>query len=196
MPKVSLTTFVDFATAVGSTRLTKVRRAKSSYGEDYAPQKDFYKALREAIEDTFETGWSSADLKKKLSNISDPKKQKNYEACRKGINKWAGNKTFVSHPKKGDSWKSGELTVKVNPELDLSINGSRHLVKLYFKGEALSKPRIDVILHLLGNGAGAATPAVLDVRRSKLYVPTVTRPGLGALLKAEAAAFSSLWQSV
>jgi len=173
-----------------------VRRAKAEYGQDYSPQRDFYKALREAIEESFEAGWSSSELKKKLAKVTDPKKRKNYEACRKGLTKWAGSKSFISHPKQRASWKSGDLTVKVNPELDLSINGTRHLIKLYFKGEALSKARIDVILELLESGANRPTPAVLDVRRSKLYIPTVERPGLGALLQAEAAAFSSLWQSV
>jgi hypothetical protein len=196
MPKISLTTFVDFTASAGSTRLTKVRRAKAEYGEDYSPQKDFYKALREAIEESFEEGWGAAELKKKLSKVPDPKKQKNYEACRKGLTKWAGRQAFIFHPKQRASWKSGELTVKVNPELDLSINGTRHRIKLYFKGEALSKSRVDVILHLLGSGPAKATPAVLDVRRSKLYTPTVERPGLDALVKAEAAAFNSLWQSI
>lgn len=196
MPKVSLTTFVDFATAAGSTRLTRVRRAKSEYGQDYAPQKDFYKGLREAIEETFEGGWDAAILKQKLAKVPDPKKQENYEACRKGLTKWAGSKGFIAHPKQRASWKSGELIVKLNPELDLSINGTHHLIKLYFKGEALSKARTDVILHLLESGAGKTTPGVLDVRRSKLYVPTIKRPGMGALLQAEAAAFTSLWQSV
>lgn len=196
MPKISLTTFVDFTTSAGSTRLTKVKRAKADYGQKYSPEKDFYKALREATEEVFEQGWSAADLKKILSRVPDPKKRKNYEACRKGLTKWAGNKAFVFHPKQRASWKSGELTVKVNPELDLSINGTRHRIKLYFKGEPLLKSRIDVSLHLLGSGTAKATPGVLDVRRSKLYVPTVERPGLGALLKAEAAAFNSLWQSI
>jgi hypothetical protein len=196
MPRISLTTFVDFTTSVGSTRLTKVRRAKAEYGQDYAPQKDFYKALREAIEESFDQGWSAAGLKKKLAQVQDPKKQKNYEVCRRGLTRWAGNKAFIFHPKQRASWKSGDLTVKVNPELDLSINGVRHRIKLYFKGEALSKSRIDVILHLLGSGTVKATPGVLDVRRSKLYIPTVDRPGLDALLKAEAAAFNSLWQSI
>jgi hypothetical protein len=196
MPKISLTTFVDFTTSAGSTRLTKVKRAKAEYGQDYSPQKDFYKALREAIEESFEEGWTASELKKRLAKVPDPKKRQNYESCRKGLTKWAGNKSFVVHPKQRASWKSGELTVKVNPELDLTINGTRHRIKLYFKGEAISKSRIDVILHLLGSANSKATPGVLDVRRSKLYVPTVERPGLGALLKAEAAAFSSLWQSI
>lgn len=195
MPKISLTTFVDFTTAVGSTRVTKVRRAKADYGQDYSPQRDFYKGLREGITETFAEGWTSDGLKARLADVSDPKKQKNYEACRKGLSRWAGGKEFVFHPPARSTWKSGDLTVKVNPELDLTIDGIRHRIKLYFKGEALSKARVDVILHLLGDGR-KATPAVLDVRRAKLYVPTVERPGLDALLKAEAAALTSLWKSI
>jgi len=197
MPKVSLTTFVDFATASGSARLTKVVQAKKSYASAYSPQRDYYKPLREAIEEVFESGWNAADLKKRLAAVSDPKKATNYELCRKGLTRWAGRKSFVSHEKPSASWRSGGLTVRVNPELDLDINGTRHLIKLYFKGDPLSKSRADVILHLIGSSKkGKNVPAVLDVRRAKLYVPTVSRPGMAALLQAEAAAFTALWEGV
>ena len=96
MPKISLTTFVDFTASAGSTRLTKVRRAKAEYGEDYSPQKDFYKALREAIEESFEEGWSAAELKKKLSKVPDPKKQKTTRLAEKASPNGRGDKHLYS----------------------------------------------------------------------------------------------------
>lgn len=197
MPKVSLTTFLDFTAASGSGRITQLRQAKKRYEQDYAPATDYYKYLREAIEECFEQGWSAKWLKTKLAALPDTRKAEKFEECRQGLTKWAGRKELVALPKSRASWKSGALTVRINPELHLDIGGQPYLIKLYFKGEKISKQRVDVALHLLKSKAGKeATAGILDLRRSKLYVPTVSKPGMGALLKAEAAAFSSLWDSI
>jgi hypothetical protein len=50
IPTVSLTTFVDFVAATGTTRITRVRSAKTYYEQGYAPERDFYKPLRDRIE--------------------------------------------------------------------------------------------------------------------------------------------------
>jgi hypothetical protein len=87
--------------------------------------------------------------------------------------------------------------VSVNPELHAKINGKPHLLKLYFKSDPLSKQNINIVLHLLQKKAPKGTSVgILDVRRSKLFTPTVSIPGMDAFLKAEAIAFSSLWASV
>jgi hypothetical protein len=197
MATVSLTTFLDFTAASGSARVTQLRQAKKRYEQDYAPAKDYYKYLREAIEENFEEGWDARRLKAKLALLPDTRKAEAFEECRTGLVKWAGRKEIVAEPKSRASWKSGALTVRINPELRLKIAGKPHLVKLYFKGEKISKQRVDVALYLLKSKAAKGTNAgILDLRRAKLYVPTVTKPGMAALLKAEAAAFSSLWEEL
>lgn len=197
MPTVSLTTFLDFTAASGSARVTQLRQAKRGYQQEYSPARDYYKFLREAIEECFEEGWSSKSLKCKLDELPDSRKADAFEACRKGLTKWVGRKQITSQEKARANWSSGGLTVRINPELRLDVAGDSHLIKLYFKGEKISKQRVDVALHLLRGKAGKGTTAgILDVRRSKLYVPTVTKPGMNALLKAEAAAFTSLWEEL
>jgi hypothetical protein len=197
MPTVSLTTFLDFTAASGSARVTQLRQAKKRYEQDYAPARDYYKYLREAIEECFEEGWDAKRLKAKLSLLPDTRKAEKFEECRRGLTKWAGRKELTAMPKSRASWKTGALTVRINPELNLGIGGKPHLIKLYFKGEKISKQRVDVALHLLKSKTAKGTTAgILDLRRSKLYVPTVTKPGMAALLKAEAAAFSSLWEEI
>jgi hypothetical protein len=87
--------------------------------------------------------------------------------------------------------------VNVNPELRAKIDGKRHVVKLYLKAVPLSKQKANVALHLLERYTlPRTTPGVLDVRRSKLYVPTIPVEGMDALLRTEAAAFTALWNSV
>ncbi len=189
-------TFVDFVAATGTARLTKIREAKRFYDEGYAPARDFYKPFRDRVQACFDSGWSSAELKKALADVDDPKKAENYEVCRKGLTRWVGRKTTTALTDVRGTWTSGRLNVSVNPELHLEINGSPHLIKLYLKGEQLSKQRANAALHLIGEIAGDSTPSVLDVRRAKLFVPTVPIPGMDALLNAEAVALATLWSSL
>ena len=129
--------------------------------------------------------------------MTDTKKIDNYEECRKGLSKWVGRKTITPLPALRGTWKSGDLEVSVNPELHADVNGAPHLIKLYFKAEPLSKQKAELILHLLGKRAPKGTTVgVLDVRRSKLFTPTVSIMGLDALLQSEALALVSLWNSV
>lgn len=197
MPTVSMTTFLDFTAATGSGRISELRQAKKRYAQDYAPAKDYYKFLREAIEECFEQGWRAKSLKATLATLPDSRKVEAFEECRQGLPKWVGRKEITALPKSRARWSSGGLTVRINPELHLNIGGAPHLIKLYFKGEKISKQRVDVALHLLNSKAAKGTTAgILDLRRSKLYVPTVAKPGMAALLKAEAAAFTSLWEEI
>lgn len=197
MPSVSLTTFLDFTAASGSARVTQLRQSKRRYAQEYAPARDYYKFLREAIEECFAEGWSAQALRTQLRALPDSRKAENFEECRKGLTKWVGRKELGPLPKSRASWTSEGVTVNINPELHLTVSGSPHMIKLYFKGEKISKQRVDVALHLLKSKVPSGTTAgILDVRRARLYVPTVTKPGMSALLAAEAAAFGSLWESL
>jgi len=97
-------------------------------------------------------------------------------------------------------WESGELSVNVNPELGLRINGVEHVIKLYFKKDEprkrLLEPTLRLIELTLPQGKGAATPGILDVRRRRLFTPTVEVPDIDALLVGEAAAFVAMWSQV
>jgi hypothetical protein len=197
MTAVSMTTFVDFVTASGTARLTRVRQAKAQYGCEYDPRADYYKPLRERLVQTLKDGWSAKALRQQLASVSDGKKQANYETCRRGFTAWAGRKQLSLGDARRGVWKSGGLAVAVNPELALEINGAPHIVKLYFKADPLSQQRANIVLELLREAVAAdVTPAVLDVRRGKLFTPTVTVPGIDAFLASEAAAFSTLWDQL
>jgi hypothetical protein len=93
------------------------------------------------------------------------------------------------------------VEVSVNPELGLEINGRRHLVKIYFKADPLSKYRVDIITHLMEvclrpQVRAATTMSVLDARRAKLFSPSVPVPGLDAALGGELAYVAALWGEV
>ena len=87
------------------------------------------------------------------------------------------------------------LPISVNPELGLDIEGSPHLVKLYFKEDLLSPRVADLAGRMMARVLGDeqdATMAVLDVRRKRLHRLT-PRPELDVLLDAEVAAFTAMW---
>jgi len=68
--ELSLTDFVDFVCKSGSTKLTKVKQIKNR--EDYSPATDFYKALREGIQDIHRKNGKKKELKIILEKVSDP----------------------------------------------------------------------------------------------------------------------------
>lgn len=197
MVNVSLTTFVDFAAATGTSRLTKVREAKRFYEQGYAPERDYYKPLRDRIVECFAKGWDKQKLVELLTDIDDSKKLANYEACRRGLTKWAGKKSFTPTTAKSTKWRSGDLVVGISPELWSRIDGEPFVIKLHFKGDPLSQQKANLVLHLMKKKLGDhGTVGVLDVRRSKLFVQTRSIPDLDALLTSEALAFTALWRAV
>ena len=91
----------------------------------------------------------------------------------------------------------------MNPELGLEIDGTPHLIKLYFKSDKLAKNRIDIITHLMSvvlsdqcPSPEETTMSVLDVRRAKLFSPTVPIQALDAILNAELAYVAHLWRAI
>jgi hypothetical protein len=196
MVSVSLTKFVDFVTATGTARLSKVREMKRQQST-YSPQTDYWKPLRDRIEKAFAEGWDSRKFKDSLAEVRDEKKLGNYEACRKGLTRWAGKKEIAALPGLKRKWSAGDLEVTVNPELHLAISGDPYLIKLYPKADPLTKQKVNVVLHLLQQHAPAnTTVGILDLRRGKLLIPTVAIDGLDGLLKAEAAALLTLWEAI
>jgi hypothetical protein len=197
MPVISLTDFVDFVVASGPPRLTKVRELKRR--GIYEPATDFWKRLREAIETLHREDREKPFLDEVRVGLTDRKKLAAYPPLITAYKRFLGRKhTRWFDPPRG-RWAHAELTVRVNPELGLDIDGNRHVVKLYFKKQPLSKRRVESILRLMektlkaGEGESFAV-AVLDVANAKLIRPTIPVPDLDILLQSEAAAFMEIWQ--
>lgn len=200
MPEISLTDFVDFVIKSGTPKLTKVRAIKNR--PDYEPAIDFWKQLREGLQAFHRTGGGDkAELDNIVSSLDNTRKIGRYSAAISGYKKFLGRKNIRWFRPPSDTWAFGDLAVKVNPELGLRIDGERHLVKLYFKDEAPTKNRLEVVSEMMRLVLSAKTApntkmAVLDVSKGKLYVQTIAIPQLGVLLEGEAAAFLRMWESV
>lgn len=199
MPRISMTDFVDIVSASGTPKATKVRNVKDR--PPYTPAFDFWRGAREAIIATHANADSKRELSAKLRSFQDPRKASNYEAALRGYKRWWGRKELSWFKPAGHVYSKHGIDVSVNPELGLEINGERHLVKLYFKAEALAKNRVDILTHLMKVKLGPASPectvmSVLDIRRARLISPTVPVAALTASLDAELAYVAALWESI
>jgi hypothetical protein len=201
VPQISMTTFLDYIAATGTTRLRRVIEAREHYGREYNPATDFYGPLRKRIVQVFEEGWDPKRLEELAGEVTDPKKQGHYAQCRKGLRKWAGaagKKQIVWKKPARAVWKSGDLEVNISPELWLDIEGEPYVIKLYFKSDKLSQHKVNLSLRLLQTTVGKhGAVGILDLQQGRLFTQTTEPPkGIDLLLESEAAGLSTLWNSL
>lgn len=196
MESISLSYFVDFVLTSGTGKLTSVKQLKQGKDERFT---DFYRPVREAIIDMHEKGLDSGVLDDLLASLVDPREKRIFPKVVSGYRKFLrqGKTTWFEPPMR--DYPLGPISVRVNPEVGLLIDGRPHAIKLYFRGDPLSPQRIMVVNQLLANALGSTWPgtvfSVLDVRRAKLY-PYRPRTEVVHLLRAEAASLSSLFAAI
>lgn len=196
--EITQTSFLDFCTATPRGKVGVVREVRTRYEQDYRDWRDAYRPVREGIKTLHRKGKERNELAKFVGNVH-PDVAKHIDACIMGYERWMGRKRFswVSSPRSA-RWKSGRLMVKVNPELKVFVNDELHVVKLYFKDRPLTKTLLDTQLHLLkANFSDEETRVgVLDVRQSKLIVPTTSPKDIELRLAGEAAHFLTIWEGL
>lgn len=197
MPAISLTKFVDFLVADGTTRLRRVQETKQQQDEDYSPATDYYKGSREGIVEFHRDNLRPAFLDG-VAARAHAKKTLHYSTIVKGYKAFLRKKQITSFDARKGEWSHGNLTVTINPELGLKIDGAPHLVKLYFKKTVLSQRRVEVVLRLMERSLASSRVRVgiLDARMGKLYTPRELPPELDAFLAGEAAAFVEMWNLI
>lgn len=199
--RLTLTDFIDYINRPGMTaKLAKVRELK--HRGPYTTTADFYRPIREAVIRTHASGrdkWSIRSFIARIAALGLDFRHRlpSYELLADAYIGWWGRKRLEWFE---PGWQIGDLqglSISVNPELGLDIEGTPHLVKLYFKEDLLSPRVADVAARMMARVLGdqapqGATMAVLDVRRKRLHRLT-PRPELDALLDAEVAAFTAMW---
>lgn len=200
MPQISLTDFVDFVIRSGPPKQTKVRQIKER--EQYHPAFDFWRQFREGVREFHRNGSTNkSELDEILSDLTDPRKIAKYPPALKAYKKFLGRKQFTWFLPPSERWICDELEVRVNPELGLVWDGREHIIKLYFKGEAMSKANFATILELMKlafpeeHGDGKVL-AVLDVSQGKLHTANEAPAGMRPLLQGEARSFVGIWDAI
>ena len=199
MTDVSLTDLVDYVSKAGTAKLTHARNLLNR--DEYSPEKDFYRRLRVGIQDYHKEGNTDKnELEQIVSSITDPKKTNSYRSCVTGYKKWLGRKKYHYFEPPHAHWNSSNVNVRVNPELGLNIDGTDHVIKLYFKSEPLKKASADLILALMGDALGlpenGRVYSVLDVQKKKIFSTQAPDMGLMPLVHGEAASLSTIWSGL
>lgn len=196
--KISMTSFLDFLVSEGPSRVSQVRRVKQQYEQAYSPASDYYKPVREAVVAMHRDGGDPSDLQGVVDRVH-PTRRDHYAACIDGYERWVRHRAVTALRPSGGDWQHDGLTVRVNPELHLVIDGLQYLVKTYWKATPVSKRLLDSALQLMHEtcrGHTDGTVAVLDVRRGKLHAFNGEKANMPVYLRAEATTFASLWDQV
>jgi hypothetical protein len=197
--EISLTDFIDFLVTVGKPRLTKVRNLKTRPA--YKPHFDHWKDMRDAIiafhgDATQEKG----PYFDRFLRLADESKKESYTPVVTNYKRFLAKKSFAHEDLLWSVWEHRQLRVRINPELHEMIDGRRHVGKLYFKAEPLSKNRVDLILLLmrlaLPAPQGPTMYLLYDARHNKVYATETPDITLTPLLDGEADSFITIWNSV
>lgn len=195
---LSLTDFLTIVSAGGTAKASKIRQVKKR--PSYQPAFDFYRDVREHIKDVHANGLPKKSLNNALVGLNK-KKVGHYTAVVHGYSKWWGRKNLAYFQAQKAQFVQAGVAVNVRPELGLSINGTPHLIKLYFKGTPLTSAKAAIIAHLMEQSLRPVAPnnavmAVLDVQHSKLVVNPASPSTLGASLVGELAYIAAIYPLV
>lgn len=200
MPKLSLTDFVEVVTRSGSAKITKIAQIK--HRPTYAPQADFYKAVRECIVEMHEKSLPKSHLSEMLAKLKDAKKITNYPGVAAGYTKWLGKRELVWFKPPHETFSDHGFEVSINPEVGLLIAGVPHIIKLYFKGESLTAGKVQIVAHLMEVSLrprcakSETRMSVLDIRSAKLFTPNVPVERLTTGLRGELAYIAAVWNDL
>ena len=200
-PRITLTDFIDIVVKSGTPKATAIKTIK--YRGDYAPEKDFYKLLREEIVDLHRRAADKKELRGLLSKVKDDKKRANYPPAIAGYSRWWARQQFEWFDPPSAALARAGVELSVSPELGLRIGGLPHILKLHLKGESLPQNRADIINHVLEVALSDIAPrdalmGVVDARRGKLLRPSGRTPRdiLDSLVEAELGYIATIWRSV
>ena len=193
MPEVPITTFIDFVSKPAAAKLKVVEEFKGKYD----PKEDFYKQIREGIVEMHQHDGEIKDLTaiaRATTNIKMP----HYRDVIDGYKRFVKGKDIKWFKPPTARWTHGDLTIRVNPELGLKIDGASYVIKLYFKESRLTKDGIAIITHLVR----AAMPStvdkghvlcLLDTRRARLHEASGLDKNSAFILEQEAKYWMSIW---
>ncbi len=197
---ISLNQFYPFVLADSMAKRSELMAIKRTQGL-YTPAVDYWRLLRLQIaaHHQFLPG-PGLDALATAVELAHPDRKDHYHTAVANYRRFIGRKKieWIDKPRRG-IWLADELRVRVNPELHVTINGEPHVIKLYLRADpkwALNQRTANPLAYLLSATHGhLGKPLVVDVMRGRSY--GLTRQGFDyeSMLRAQAAAFVSLWGS-
>lgn len=202
-PKIGLGTFVDYLSSSPSQRLSCVQRHRETYAKPYVPGGDFYGEFVRAVQRGRKLGNDEMNIAAAVARQQSPRRS-HYDEIGEAWLEWIaaeGRPEAVSVGR--TSWSLDVIEVGISPEIALRrTDGTVQVVKLWMKSPELTKEAANATLRLLTRHMPrlheGGQPAVLDVRRKRLHVPSkrALRRNYDDWLETEAVGFALLWQKV
>ncbi|MGE2728968.1 hypothetical protein ACQI4F_05800 [Mycolicibacterium vaccae] len=193
---ITLGGFVDFITANASRRVTAVCDVAEMQLSDYERSHDFYAGVRDAIT----LGVANSDDEERMRHAAEdcnPRRREHYEAVAHGWASWRRGKTLrvFSQPL---GWHEQGLAVRVSPKFTWHERRQSHMVWPYFKADELTGDATQAAVRIMEllYPPSFGRPAVLDVRRGRLYHRRGRSKNIDAWLAGEASAFLTILASI
>jgi hypothetical protein len=208
---VSLTSFLDFTTSVGSRRARIPADLRSMYEDPNRHPWDYYGDMVTAVVD----GFTHDDLAVRTQAAVEAARARagdrrwrgqvqHFEALAAGalaLRRRVGRVTVT--PAGSGRWQHGELAVRVSPQLGvIRRDGREEAWLLHLKDRPLTQAGADVALlvmaDVLRDLGSHATPRLVDLRAGRGFTLARSRPleALYAYTRSEADSFSRPWSSV
>lgn len=196
--KIGQSDLLNFAMASGIAQQTIVRSIK--YRSDYDPRTDYWKPLRDCIKKMHRADEPMTVLDDLCRHVP-AKKQANYERAVKVYKRFLNGKDLEWFKPIRRDWQHGDLQVRINPELGLMINGTPHIIKLYFSDEKLTKDKAAGIIQLMETTLQSYHPqdtvySILDVPRNKLLTIVGYKYNMMPSIRAYATAFVHMYNEL
>lgn len=192
-------TFAQFLSYLLCTDVARLDCAHSLVRAE--PPMDTHKDIRTALVDIHRRGLDPMDASSYGSQDGPPETipSPTIIAGHQAFLRSAGEVSWFEPPYR--PIEVGPLTVGVDPEMGLTVNGVPHVIKLYLSRDPLVMGRRAMTLALMGAAFSRTWPGVtfgvLDVRRGKLHTHpdkgSTLHPKLLALMTAEAYGLHELW---
>jgi len=139
---------------------------------DYEAKKDYYLQLRIKLINLLKKNKSLEELDELISVVSS-KKTNNYRVLIENIQSFLKGRNYKwIDPQKGEINYSG-LTVNVNPEIGLLIDGTTYYIKIYFKQQEISIKKVCILEKIMQDFCKEENNnvklAVWDIKRCKMH---------------------------
>jgi hypothetical protein len=195
MPEILVKEFSDIATTSGLPKLTKIRNEK--HKDPYEPAGDYYKKLREAIIDCHKHNLGIEHIEETARNYPNRERRLNYVPIASAYTTWHGDNSYTWFDPPRYKVIINDVTIVVNPELGLAMNGEDVIIKLYFLKEAIPRSMANYILYLMERACqGTRSCKILDIKRKKLLSFSGNHDLFEIACTAETAYINSIWGAI
>jgi hypothetical protein len=197
-PTITMTSFARFVVADAGGKLARVREIKRRYDKPYSQGQDFWKNYRGGIDAIHRRGGKRSDVEA-LWKSSAASRMDQYKSACEGYAKFWGSKHIESlAAPKPAIWTHDRLSVRVQPELFLRVNGKAMLIKLHTDHKSPLDQRLaNPLLYLIETlFPGDHQAALLDVHRGKPWSRRTEHSNYESVLRMQAAAFLAGWDII